>query len=44
MTVDGFYTSEIGMRDIYPGGRAPHNAFTVPQEAMDYVISRSPFK
>ncbi len=44
MTVDGFYTSEAGIRDINPGGRAPHNAFVVPQEAVDYVISRSPFK
>jgi gluconate 2-dehydrogenase gamma chain len=44
MTVDGFYTSDIGIRDINPGGRAPHKTFVVPQEAVDYVISRSPFK
>ena len=44
MTVDGFYTSEIGIRDINPGGRPPHDKFVVPQEAVDYVISRSPFK
>jgi gluconate 2-dehydrogenase gamma chain len=44
MTVDGFYTSDIGIRDINPGGRPPHNTFVVPQEAVDYVISRSPFK
>lgn len=43
MTVDGFYTSEIGMRDIYPGN-TPRAAFTVPQEAIDYVLSRSPFR
>ena len=43
MTVDGFYTSPIGMRDIYPGN-TPRAAFTIPQEAMDYVLSRSPFK
>jgi hypothetical protein len=43
MTVDGFYTSEIGMRDLYPGNTA-RTEFTVPQEAIDYVISRSPFK
>ena len=43
MTVDGFYTSEIGMRDIYPGNTA-RSQFTVPQEAIDYVLSRSPFK
>jgi gluconate 2-dehydrogenase gamma chain len=44
MTVDGFYTSDPGIRDINPGGRPPHNTFVVPQEAVDYVISRSPFK
>jgi hypothetical protein len=43
MTVDGFYTSPIGMRDIYPGN-SPRTEFTVPQEAYDYVIGRSPFK
>jgi gluconate 2-dehydrogenase gamma chain len=44
MTVDGFYTSDAGIRDINPGGRAPHATFVVPQEAVNYVISRSPFK
>jgi len=44
MTVDGFYTSDMGIRDINPGGRPPHGTFVVPQEAVDYVISRSPFK
>jgi hypothetical protein len=44
MTVDGFYTSDIGIRDINPGGRPPKDTFVVPQEAVDYVISRSPFK
>ena len=44
MTVDGFYTSEVGIRDILPNGRAPMPRFVVPQESVDYVISRSPFK
>ena len=44
MTVDGFYTSDPGIRDINPGGRPPHATFVVPPEAVDYVISRSPFK
>jgi gluconate 2-dehydrogenase gamma chain len=43
MTADGFYTSAIGMRDVYPGN-SPQGAFTVPAAAIDYVISRSPFK
>ena len=40
MTVDGFYTSRIGMRDIYPGA-TPRPAFTVPAEALEYVLRRS---
>jgi hypothetical protein len=43
MTVGGFYTSRIGMRDIYQGN-TPRAAFTVPPEALDYVLNRSPFK
>jgi gluconate 2-dehydrogenase gamma chain len=43
MTVDGFYTSPIGMRDIYLGN-TPQKEFTIPKEAMDYVVGRSPFK
>jgi hypothetical protein len=43
MAVDGFYTSPVGMRDLYPGN-APRAEFTVPQEAYDYVLGRSPFK
>jgi gluconate 2-dehydrogenase gamma chain len=44
MTVDGFYTSDAGIRDANPGGRPPYATFVVPQDAVDYVISRSPFK
>jgi hypothetical protein len=40
MTVDGFYTSRIGMRDIYLGN-TPQTAFVVPQEAIDYAVKRS---
>ena len=43
MTVGGFYTSRIGMPDIYPGN-TPRAAFTVPPEALEYVLKRSPFK
>jgi gluconate 2-dehydrogenase gamma chain len=43
MTVDGFYTSPVGMRDIYPGN-TPVAEFKVPPEAYEYVLSRSPFK
>ena len=44
MTVDGFYTSDAGIRDVNPGGRPPIPVFNVPQASVDYVISRSPFK
>ena len=40
MTVDGFYTSRVGMRDIYLGN-SPQLTFTVPQEAIDYALKRS---
>lgn len=40
MTVDGFYTSRVGMRDIYLGN-TPQAAFSVPQEAIDYALKKS---
>ena len=43
MTCDGFYTSAIGMRDVYVGN-APQARFTVPQAAIDHVLSRSPLR
>ena len=43
MTVDGFYTSPVGMATIYHGNLAK-NEYVMPKEAVDYVISRSPFK
>jgi hypothetical protein len=44
MTADGFYTSDAGIRDVIPNGRPPLATFVVPQESIDYVISRSPFR
>jgi hypothetical protein len=43
MTADGFYTSAIGMRDVYVGNPL-QTAFTVPAAAMDHVLSRSPLQ
>jgi gluconate 2-dehydrogenase gamma chain len=43
MTADGFYTSVVGMRDVYMGN-SPQVAFVVPQAAIDHVMSRSPIK
>jgi gluconate 2-dehydrogenase gamma chain len=43
MTVDAFYTSEIGIKDIgYKGNRALAR-FEVPQEIIDSALKRSPF-
>jgi hypothetical protein len=41
MTVDGFYTSRVGMRDVYLGN-SPSATFTVPAESLDYALKRSP--
>ncbi len=43
MTADGFYTSPIGMRDVYLGN-SPQATFSVPPASMDHVLSRSPLK
>ena len=43
MTADGFYTSDLGMRDVYKGN-SPQAAFVVPQAAIDHVLNRSPLK
>jgi gluconate 2-dehydrogenase gamma chain len=42
MVVDAYYTSPIGFKDLgYMGNRAM-SSFSVPQEAVDYVMKRSP--
>ncbi|MGH9161475.1 MAG: gluconate 2-dehydrogenase subunit 3 family protein [Vicinamibacteraceae bacterium] len=40
MTVDGFYTSKIGMRDIYAGNTASAT-YVVPTESLEYALKRS---
>jgi gluconate 2-dehydrogenase gamma chain len=40
MTVDGFYTSKIGMRDIYVGNTASAT-YVVPDESIEYALKRS---
>ena len=43
MTVDAYYTSAAGMKEVgYMGNRAVKE-FKTPQEAIDYAIKRSPF-
>lgn len=43
MTVDAFYTSPIGIKDLgYVGNRA-YSKYVVPTAAMEYALKRSPF-
>lgn len=42
MVVDAYYTSPIGFKDIGYMGNSAMSAFHVPQEAVDYVMKRSP--
>lgn len=43
MVVDAFYTSPIGVKDLGYVGNTAMAHFSVPQEAIDYAIKRSPF-
>lgn len=42
MTVDAFYTSEIGIKDIDYRGNSPMASFPAPTEAIAYALKRSP--
>lgn len=43
MTVDAYYTSPVGIKEVgYLGNRALRE-FKIPQEAIDYAVKRSPF-
>ncbi len=43
MVVDAYYTSPAGVKDIGFMGNGAMATFSVPQEAVDYVMKRSPF-
>jgi hypothetical protein len=43
MTVDAFYTSPIGIKDLGYLGNKALSKYEVPQEALDYALARSPF-
>ena len=43
MTVDAFYTSEIGISDVGFKGNSVLSQFEVPKEAIEYALKRSPF-
>lgn len=42
MVADGYYTSPIGIKDLGYMGNAAMSHFSVPQEAIDYAVKRSP--
>jgi hypothetical protein len=44
MMVDAYYTSPVGVKDIGYMGNTVVSTFSVPQEAVDYVLKRSPFR
>ena len=41
MTVDGFYTSPTGIRDLDFQGNSPRAAFTVPAASMEYALKKA---
>ena len=43
MVVDAYYTSPAGVKDLGYMGNSGMSHFSVPQEAVDYVMARSPF-
>jgi len=43
MVVDAYYTSPVGVADLGYMGNGAMSHFSVPQEAVDYVMRRSPF-
>ncbi len=43
MVADAYYTSPIGIKDLGYMGNTAVAQFSVPQEAVDYALKRSPF-
>ena len=43
MTVDAFYTSPIGMKDLNFMGNKAYSKYEVPKESLEYALKRSPF-
>lgn len=43
LVVDAYYTSPVGVQDIGYMGNTAVSHFSVPQEAVEYVMKRSPF-
>ena len=43
MTVDAFYTSEIGIKDVDFRGNGSVSQYEVPKEVIEYALKHSPF-
>ena len=41
MTIDAFYTSEIGIKDIDYRGNKPQMTYAAPTEAIEYALKKS---
>ena len=44
LIVDAYYTSPAGIEDLGYIGNASYSEYEVPQEAVEYALSRSPFR
>jgi gluconate 2-dehydrogenase gamma chain len=44
MTVDAFYTSEIGIKDLDFRGNGALSKYEVPKEVIEYALNHSPFR
>ena len=43
LTVDAFYTSEIGIKDVDFRGNGSVSKYEVPKEVIEYALKHSPF-
>ena len=43
VVVDAYYTSPVGIADLGYMGNTAMSQFSVPKEALDYALKRSPF-
>ncbi len=44
MTVDAFYSSPLGVKDLGFKGNGAYSKYEVPKDAIEYAMQRSPFK
>jgi len=43
LVVDAYYTSPVGIKEVGYMGNSAMSKFSVPREAVDYALKRSPF-